>query len=93
MNKDVMTVSDAVREGYGSCSTLMRRIRDGKLPSVKKGGRRYVKRSDLESAGLHQDVRTGYENTVHLVVSQAPSLSDAQVEAIAGILSAGRDSR
>lgn len=93
MQRDVMTVSEAAREGYGSCSTLMRRIRDGKLPSEKKGGRRYVKRSDLESADLPQDARADFESSVHLVVSQAPSLTDAQVEAIAGILSAGRESR
>ena len=94
MNKDTLTISEALREGYGSCSTLMRYIRDGRLPSVKKEGHRYVRRSDLESVGIRRDTaRADYESTVYLVVSRAPRLNDEQVAAIAGILSAGRCSQ
>lgn len=52
----VLTVTEAGQELGVSLSTVWRMIRSGRLPSYRKGGRRWVPRRDLYSRAVRRHV-------------------------------------
>ncbi|MDO4797199.1 MAG: hypothetical protein Q4A01_04165 [Coriobacteriales bacterium] len=83
-----LTLREATARGYGSRSTLMRRIADGSLGSRLVGGIRLVKVDDLEAMSRKKvhDTSNEYEAMVKRVVDKAPPLTDEQRERIIAIL-------
>lgn len=92
MSKSSVTIEEAVELGYGSRSTLNRRIRDGRLPSVKINNKRYFEIRDLEALRNERriDERDLFNQAVRFVASQAPKFTDDQIDVLVEILNAGR---
>ncbi|WP_078057212.1 excisionase family DNA-binding protein [Corynebacterium provencense] len=49
MSAPLVTLQEAVEEGYGAYSTLRMWIAQGKLPAYKTGSRIKVRREDLDA--------------------------------------------
>lgn len=82
-----VTLTEAVKLGYGGYQTLRKRIDDGELPAVKIGARVKVLRSDLDALAVPkrpaqvEDV----EAAVARIAATAPPLSDSQIRVLSGV--------
>ena len=89
-SNDLLSLSAAVKAGYGSISTLQRHIVSGDLPSIKMGRARMVRVSDLENMRQakqgHVDLTQVYDSLVRKVAQTAPMLSDEQKGQIIALL-------
>lgn len=81
--REWVSIREASHLGYGSQTTLRKRIEDGVLPHSKVGRVTKVRRADLDSlvTPVHPPDRVfeDVESAVERIVASAPPLSDAQV--------------
>lgn len=94
MSKKV-TLKQASEMGFGSRSTLMRRIRFGELPSEMDGKRRVVDLDDLKVMYDKRhpsvvDSEKAFQHIVKTVCAQAPEMTDEQRMTIINILRSSR---
>lgn len=88
-----LTLREATRLGYGSDTTLRRRIKQGTLPAVKIGSRLRVLRRDLDA--LARPVQQAEHSCnddlarIRTLVDQAPPLTDEQRAELAVVLGGG----
>lgn len=79
---NLLTLQDAVAEGYGGYSTLRKYIATGQLAASKVGARIKVQRADLdallEPATPPRTVED-VESAIARIVATAPPLSDEQI--------------
>lgn len=89
-----LTLREATRLGYGSDTTLRRRIKQGTLPAVRIGSRLRVLRHDLDA--LAHPVQPAAHSCdedlkwIQKLVEQAPPLTDKQRAELAVVLGGGR---
>lgn len=89
-----LTLREAIRLGYGSDTTLRRRINQGTLPAVKIGSRLRVLRRDLDA--LTRPVQQTEHSCdddlkwIQKLVEQAPPLTDKQRAELAVVLGGER---
>ena len=83
-----MTLKQAQEEGYGSISSLRRRIESGKLPAYRTARTLRVKREDLDA--MFEPVAVTAEAEMQQlakeVAATAPKLNAEQREQLAAIL-------
>lgn len=93
MEKSSVTVKQAVALGYGSRSTLNRRISDGSLPSWKVNNRRYFDIEDLEAMRdkSRGDERDLFNPLVRAIAANAGKFSNEQILTLIETLVAGGD--
>lgn len=90
---DLISVSEAVRRGYGSRATINRLIKSGRVTAYNLDGRRYL---DDEELGRLRRVRQNatalnvdllYNEVAHRVASLAPVFSYEQKRQLVSLLS------
>lgn len=85
MSAPLLTLQEAVAEGYGAYSTLRMWIAQGKLPAYKTGSRVKVRREDLDA--LLVPVGPGpLDVAIDELVSAAPTLSSEQRSRLASLV-------
>lgn len=86
-----LSLQEAATLGYGAYSTLHRWTRDGRLPSVKIGGRVKVLRRDLDALATPKQTASfeSIEDAVQRLVASAPPLTDAQCRRLAALFGGG----
>ena len=91
--KTLLTLQDAVAEGFGGCSTLRKYISEGYLRASKIGGRIKIERADLEALKRptgRQPTFEDIESAVSRIAAAAPPLSDQQIHRLARPLGGGQ---
>lgn len=87
--REWVSIREASLLGYGSQTTLRKRIADGVLTDSKVGRVTKVRRADLESlvTPVHPPDRVfeEVERAVERIVAAAPPLSDAQVRRLSSL--------
>ncbi len=83
-----LSLQEAATLGYGAYSTLHRWTRDGKLPSVKIGGRVKVLRADLDALATPKQPASfeSIEDAVQRLVAAAPPLTPEQTRRLRDLL-------
>ena len=85
MSAPLLTLQEAVAEGYGAYSTLRMWIAQGKLPAYKTGSRVKVRREDLDAL-LVPVGPDPIDVAIDELVSAAPTLSSAQRSRLASLV-------
>lgn len=91
--KTLVTLQDAVAEGFGGYSTLRKYISEGYLRASKIGGRIKIERADLEALKRptgHQPTLEDIESAVSRITAAAPPLNDQQIHRLARLLGGGQ---
>lgn len=80
-------MSEATKRGYGSSTTLWRKLKTGMIASCKVGRERRVSVADLDACCIrNNDPDSAYQDLVRRTVAQAPALSEEQRTRLAAIL-------
>ena len=85
MSAPLVTLQEAVEEGYGAYSTLRMWIAQGKLPAYKTGSRVKVRREDLDAL-LTPVGPDPIDVAIDELVSAAPTLSSEQRSRLASLV-------
>ena len=85
MSAPLLTLQEAVEEGYGAYSTLRMWIAQGKLPAYKTGSRVKVRREDLDAL-LVPVGPAPLDVAIDELVSAAPTLSSEQRSRLASLV-------
>lgn len=85
MSAPLVTLQEAVEEGYGAYSTLRMWIAQGKLPAYKTGSRIKVRREDLDAL-LVPVGPDPLDVAIDELVSAAPTLSSEQRSRLASLV-------
>lgn len=85
MSAPLLTLQEAVAEGYGAYSTLRMWIAQGKLPAYKTGSRVKVRREDLDAL-LVPVGPDPLDVAIDELVSAAPTLSSEQRSRLASLV-------
>lgn len=85
MSAPLLTLQEAVAEGYGAYSTLRMWIAQGKLPAYKTGSRVKVRREDLDAL-LVPVGPAPLDVAIDELVSAAPTLSSEQRSRLASLV-------
>ena len=85
MSAPLVTLQEAVEEGYGAYSTLRMWIAQGKLPAYKTGSRVKVRREDLDAL-LVPVGPDPLDVAIDELVSAAPTLSSEQRSRLASLV-------
>lgn len=85
MSTELLTLQQAVEEGYGAYSTLRLWIKQGKLHAYKTGSRVKIRRGDLESLLVPANSHT-VDTIIDDLVSSAPTLSPEQRSRLATLV-------
>ena len=85
MSAPLLTLQEAVAEGYGAYSTLRMWIAQGKLPAYKAGSRIKVRREDLDAL-LTPVGPDPIDVAIDELVSAAPTLSSEQRSRLASLV-------
>lgn len=85
MSAPLVTLQEAVEEGYGAYSTLRMWIAQGKLPAYKTGTRIKVRREDLDAL-LTPVGPDPIDVAIDELVSAAPTLSSEQRSRLASLV-------
>jgi len=85
MSAPLVTLQEAVEEGYGAYSTLRMWIAQGKLPDYKTGSRIKVRREDLDAL-LTPVGPAPIDVAIDELVSAAPTLSSEQRSRLASLV-------
>lgn len=85
MSAPLLTLQEAVAEGYGAYSTLRMWIAQGKLPAYKTGSRVKVRREDLDAL-LVPVGPSPLDVAIDELVSAAPTLSSEQRSRLASLV-------
>ena len=85
MSAPLVTLQEAVEEGYGAYSTLRMWIAQGKLPAYKTGSRIKVRREDLDALLTHVGPDP-IDVAIDELVSAAPTLSSEQRSRLASLV-------
>lgn len=85
MSAPLLTLQEAVAEGYGAYSTLRMWIAQGKLPAYKTGSRVKVRREDLDAL-LVPVGPDPLDVAIDELVSVAPTLSSEQRSRLASLV-------
>lgn len=85
MSAPLVTLQEAVEEGYGAYSTLRMWIAQGKLPAYKTGSRIRVRREDLDAL-LVPIGPNPLDVAIDELVSAAPTLSPEQRSRLASLV-------
>ena len=85
MSAPLVTLQEAVEEGYGAYSTLRMWIAQGKLPAYKTGSRIKVRREDLDAL-LTPVGPDRIDVAIDELVSAAPTLSSEQRSRLASLV-------
>ncbi|MEY8566081.1 excisionase family DNA-binding protein [Corynebacterium renale] len=85
MSAPLVTLQEAVEEGYGAYSTLRMWIAQGKLPAYKTGSRIKVRREDLDAL-LTPVGPDPIDVAIDELVSAAPTLSSEQRSRLASLV-------
>ncbi|HJE84135.1 excisionase family DNA-binding protein [Brevibacterium aurantiacum] len=85
MSAPLVTLQEAVEEGYGAYSTLRMWIARGKLPAYKTGSRIKVRREDLDAL-LVPVGPDPLDVAIDELVSAAPTLSSEQRSRLASLV-------
>lgn len=91
---DLISISEAVRRGYGSRATINRLIKSGRINAYSLDGRRYLSDDELKRHLLTRqnanviNVDQLYDEVAHRVASLAPVFSDEQKKQLVMLLSA-----
>lgn len=86
--KTLLTLQDAVAEGFGGYSTLRKYISEGYLRASKIGGHIKIERADLEA--LKRPTGENIESAMSRISAAAPPLSDQQIHRLARLLGGGQ---
>jgi excisionase family DNA binding protein len=83
-----LSLQEAATLGYGAYSTLHRWTRDGRLPSVKIGGRVKVLRRHLDALATPNQAASfeSIEDAVQRLVAAAPPLAPEQTRRLRDLL-------
>ena len=85
MSAPLLTLQEAVAEGYGAYSTLRMWIAQGKLPAYKTGSRVKVRRENLDALLVPVDPDP-IDVAIDELVSAAPTLSSEQRSRLASLV-------
>lgn len=85
MSTELLTLQQAVEEGYGAYSTLRLWIKKGELQAYKTGNRVKIRREDLESLLVPANSST-VDAIINELVSSAPTLTSEQRSRLASIV-------
>ena len=85
MSAPLVTLQEAVEEGYGAYSTLRMWTAQGKLPAYKTGSRIKVRREDLDAL-LTPVGPDPIDVAIDELVSAAPTLSSEQRSRLASLV-------
>ena len=90
--KTLLTLQDAVAEGFSGYSTLRKYISEGHLRARKLGGRIKIERADLEALKRPTGRQPTFEDIESAVsrIAAAPPLSDQQIHRLARLLGGGQ---
>lgn len=86
--EELLTLQEAVAEGYVGYSTLRKYIADGRLAASKVGSRIKVRRTDLDAL-LTPAAAPSYESAeaaIRRIVAAAPPLSGDQLRTLGRVL-------
>lgn len=88
----LLSLQQAVDEGYAAYSTLRKYISQGTLAATKVGTRLKVRREDLDALRMPARASTfaDVETAVKRVVATAPPLTDEQTRQLASLFGGGR---
>lgn len=90
--EEFITITEAVKRGYGSRSTVIRWIADGIVTAMKVDGKTYVREEDIleykrEQASCTLNVGLVYQNMADKIKQFAPIFSAEQKQQLAELLS------
>lgn len=91
-SQDFLDLNQASVAGFGSISTLRRRIKSGVLPATKLKNKYFVLLSDLEALRIPYvgETDTSVRIWAQRIASQSPQLSPETAIAVASILRGGQ---
>lgn len=82
----LLTLAEAVEEGYGAYSTLRSYVSDGRLPATRCGRRILIHREDLDALRRPARSVTDIAAWARAVARTAPPLSQEKAAEVARIL-------